>query len=325
MIVSVVVPTYKRPELLNRCLAALLAQDLDATQFEIVIADDAASEETRQLVEWWTNSPVKNGPLPRLRYVAVQGGHGPAIARNAGWRAARGKIIAFTDDDCIPDPAWLRAGIAHFRNNVSGVQGRVVMPVPDPPTDYELDASKLQEAEFVTANCFVRREALEEAGGFDERFRLAWREDSDLYFTLLNCNKKIVRATDVIVVHPVRPGEWGISVKQQHKAMFNALLYKKHPELYRTRVHPATPVNYYAIVISLLSAFALQVAGLSSAALIGAGLWLGLTTAFCLRRLQGTSHSLKHVSEMLVTSIFIPPLSVYWRLRGAFKFRVPFL
>lgn len=49
--VSVVVPTYKRPELLRRCLAALLTQDFDPKAYEIIIADDAACDETRCLVE----------------------------------------------------------------------------------------------------------------------------------------------------------------------------------------------------------------------------------------------------------------------------------
>src|SRR4051812_4297096 len=51
VLVSVVVPTYKRPELLRRCLAALLAQDYDPRAYEIIIADDAACDQTRQLVE----------------------------------------------------------------------------------------------------------------------------------------------------------------------------------------------------------------------------------------------------------------------------------
>src|SRR4051812_39670363 len=102
---SVVVPTYRRPDLLDRCLSALVAQDFDPAACEVIVADDAAGDETRRQVEKWAGASRF-----ALRYVAVGPPHGPAAARNAGWRAARGEVVAFTDDDCVPDPGWLRAG-----------------------------------------------------------------------------------------------------------------------------------------------------------------------------------------------------------------------
>src|SRR5438552_15295194 len=100
MRLSVVVPTYKRPDLLARCLAALDVQQLDPPEYEIIVADDAADDATRLRVE-----RLAEQSRAALVYVPVVGSHGPAAARNAGWRRARGTIIAFTDDDCVPDPA----------------------------------------------------------------------------------------------------------------------------------------------------------------------------------------------------------------------------
>src|SRR5690349_7715077 len=100
--VSVVVPTYKRPELLDRCLDALLGQCYEPSGYEIVVADDGANCETRRQVECHAQRAACRGLT--VRYLPVTGAHGPAAARNAGWRAARGEIIAFTDDDCVPDP-----------------------------------------------------------------------------------------------------------------------------------------------------------------------------------------------------------------------------
>src|SRR6516164_7541417 len=97
---SVVVPTCRRPELLERCLAALLAQDFNQAAYEILVADNAASPEIRQQVERW--GPRTSRPC--IRYVPAAARPGPAAARNAGWRAAHGPLIAFTDDDCVPDP-----------------------------------------------------------------------------------------------------------------------------------------------------------------------------------------------------------------------------
>ena len=59
-------------------------------------------------------------------------------------------------------------------------------------------------------------------------------------------------------------------------------------------------------------------------ALAAASVWAVLTGRFCLRRLSGTSAAPRHVAEMIATSVLIPPLSVYWRLYGAWKFRVWF-
>src|SRR4051794_14713957 len=102
MFVSVVVPTFRRPDLLDRCLTALSVQEFDAADWEIVVTDDAASEETRRQVERWATRLT----VP-VRYTTPATAHGPAAARNAGWRAGHGTIVAFTDDDCLPDTRWL--------------------------------------------------------------------------------------------------------------------------------------------------------------------------------------------------------------------------
>ena len=78
----------------------------------------------------------------------------------------------------------------------------------------------------------------------DERFSAAWREDSDLHFTLLLHGGQIDRVPSALVVHPVRPARWGVSLNQQRKSLFNALLYKKHPRLYRQRIRPWPPWDY---------------------------------------------------------------------------------
>lgn len=320
MRVSVVVPTYRRPDLLDRCLAALTAQELDSASFEVIIADDAGSEATRQQVAGWAARAAV-----AIDYTTPTVTHGPAAARNAGWRSARGAVIAFTDDDCHPDPRWLAEGLAAIDAGAAAVAGRVRVPLPKRPTDYERDAAGLQRAEFVTANCFVRREALEAVGGFDERYSSAWREDSDLHFSLLERGFPISRAPGAIVVHPVRPARWGVSLRQQRKALFNALLYKKFPARYRRQIRAWPPWDYYASVAALAAAAIAVAGGRTGAALGAVFVWAALTVRFCARRLRHNSLAPAHVAEMAVTSALIPPLSVFWRLYGALKFRVFFI
>jgi GT2 family glycosyltransferase len=319
VVVSVVVPTYKREDLLRRCLEALIAQDFPPDHYEVLIADDAVLASTREVVKSYAQSSRCH-----IRYVPVIGMHGPAAARNAGWHEAAGKFIAFTDDDCLPQPTWLKEGVHALEQGADAATGRVVMPLPPEPTDYERDAAGLATAEFVTANCFVRRAALKEVGGFDERFRMAWREDSDLHFSLIEHGLWVTTAPDAVVVHPIRPAPWGVSLRMHRKTLYDALLYKKHPKLYRQRIHPF-PWRYYAVAAAAIGAIVGIVLHLPALAAGGMIVWLVLTLEFCWRRLQGASRSPSHVAEMIYTSALIPFLSLYWRIRGALQYRVWFL
>ena len=314
--VSVVVPTYGRPALLSRCLEALAAQTLPREDYEVIVVSDGPDASARACLD---------GSAWAIRHLALPRRSGPAAARNAGWRAASSTIAAFTDDDTVPHPDWLAEGLAALGVGHDAVTGRVVMPLPRLPTDYERDAARLAEAEFVTANCFVKVEMLEAVGGFDERFKLAWREDSDLHFALLARGAVVGRAPRALVVHPVRAAPWGVSLTQQRKVSFDALLYKKHRRLYRERIRRAPRLDYYAVVATLLVSVAALALGFTAAAVGAGAAWLALTVRLAQRRLAGTRRDWRGVGEMLATSAAIPLLAVFWRAVGAVRYRVVFL
>ncbi len=321
--VSVVVPTAGRPALLDRCLHALVRQSIDLTSFEIIVVDDAPSAETRAVVIRWLRRMLGYGLL--IGYAASYGPHGPAAARNRGWRSAAAELIAFTDDDTVPGTQWLEKALQAFADpTVDAAWGRIVMPLPAEVTDYELDAQGLERAEFATANCFCRKRWLETVGGFDERFQLAWREDADLYFRLLSARARVIPLPAALVLHPLRPAPWGVCLRQQRKVMFDALLYKKHPLLYRQKIRPTPRRDYYLMVLLLATALVGAGFGQSLLAFAAGGTWLALTALFCWQRLRHTSKSPRHVAEMIVTSALIPPLAVFWRAAGALRFRVRF-
>lgn len=321
--VSVVVPTFRRPAMLAACLDALCQQDFAADRYEIVVCDDGPDDATCACVERFAETQATRGLA--VRYVPVTRTQGPAGARNAGWRLSRSPLIAFTDDDTLPDPHWLTAGVAALAQGAAAAAGTIVVPLPPLPTDYEADASGLERAEFATANAFVVRSFLKKTDGFDERFTCAWREDSDLQFTLIRAGGDIVRAADAVVLHPVRPARWGVSIAQQRKSQFDALLYRKHPELFRTRIRARPPLLYYAILCAALAALTGGLAGNAALASESAFVWFALTAYFCVIRLRGRDRSWRHIAEMAWTSIPIPCLSIFWRLYGAVRFKVFFL
>jgi GT2 family glycosyltransferase len=199
------------------------------------------------------------------------------------------------------------------------------VPLGANPTDYERNAASLEVGQFVTANCFYRKSVLEHIGGFDERFRAAWREDTDVFFSLLEEGCHLVSSSEAVVYHPPREAPWGVSLRQQRKSQFNALLYKKHPALYRQRIQPSPPWSYYFTCLALLGLARARSQGKRSLATLSLVTWTALSGRFLSRRLKRTSHSPTHVAEMAATSVLIPPLAVFWRLQGAVKFRVWFL
>ena len=323
--ITVVIPTCGRTDLLRRCLDSVCAQSLPPSAYEVIVVDDGPDTRTQQEV-------AKHSARAALRGLSVRclpnrGTHGPAAARNLGWREARAPLVAFTDDDTVPHTDWLQQGCAAFAEAEApdAAWGRIVMPIPEQPSDYERDARRLEDAGFVTANCFCRKAMLERIDGFDERFRLAWREDTDLYFRLCEAGAKVAYLRDAVVVHPVRGGGWGVSLSQQKKILFDALLYKKHPRQYRAQVRRHPRWDYYAFTLAVLVTMACAIGGASDAALLAASVWLFMLMAFFLRRLQGTRKTVATVCELIVTSALIPPLAVYWRAVGALRFRVLFL
>lgn len=323
--VSVIIPTCGRPQLLSRCLQALARQE-NAGAWEVVVVDDAGDPAAAPVVDEARALFPDKVPVRCLR---LERNAGPAAARNAGWKQAAYQVIAFTDDDTLPAPDWLALGLrAMSREHVVAVAGGVQVPLRAEPTDYERNESRLGEAAFVTANCFVSKTALEKIGGFDERFRAAWREDSDLHFRLLQhaalTGQRIVRDPAAQVIHPVRKAGWGVSLRQQQKSFYNALLFKKHPWHYRRGIQSHPPYLYYGYVAGVVMALVGVLTNLKTLAVMGAMLWFWCYAVFLGRRLRDTSHRASHVLEMVITSLVIPFLSIYWRLRGALAFRVWF-
>lgn len=316
--ISVVIPTYRRPKLLRKCLDALVAQTFGRQSYEVIVVSDGPDQSTLKVIDLGQN-------YGDIKFFGTPQKGGPAAARNLGWQRAKGKLVAFTDDDCIPDPDWLQTIWDHYRGEeLAAYTGQVIVPVSQPPTDYELNTAGLETAEFLTANCILTKKALEKVEGFDERFTMAWREDSDLHFRLLENNIPIESRIPAIVVHPVRKAPWGISIKEQKKGIFNALLYKKHPQLFKERIMPRPAWNYYLMILLFIGIFIALASHLKWMALAFLLAWLIMVINFTARRLKRTSHAPGHVMEMLITSMAIPFLSLYWQFYGALKYGVFF-
>lgn len=331
--ISVVIATWQRTALLERCLNALVNQTISRTRYEILIVTDGPDLDTLQCIKQWCNRYHRHITISCLSLPVKKG---PAAARNAGWRKAQGDLIVFTDDDCIPQPGCLAQywqAYTPCRNTPIAFSGRIQVPLPGRvaqrgnagrPTDYEMNIFQLEQARFVTANCACSRKALLLTNGLDEDFTMAWREDTALEFDLRENKVPVIKVPGAIIHHPVRAAGWGVSIREQKKGMFNALLYKKHTALYNNTNTGRTPRYYYLIACLLLLTlwFAFRH---TQATLYCLGGWAVLTGWFAWKRLRNTSRRVNHIFEMICTSAVIPVVSIYWNLYGAIKFKTLYL
>lgn len=319
--VTVVIPTYRRDDLLMRCLGGVLQQDYPPECLQVIVVDDADSEETPVAAE----EVAADYPDHQVLVLGSER-KGPAAARNVGWEAATGDVIAFIDDDAYPaDRNWIREGVRMLvSEGAPAVSGQVIVPMPETPTDAQRNTSRLEEGAFLTCNAFVRRETLARVGGFDERFRVPFREDSDLQFRIEDEAGPVLRSPEARVVHPANRGKFAESLKRQKYVMYNALLYAKHPDRYRREIEAAPPWSYYAMT-GLLVAAAVAFIRRWPVAWVALALWAVLDGRLLARRVRGTERSPRHLADMVLTTLVIPPLGVFWRLWGALKFRVWFV
>lgn len=318
--ISVVIPTYQRPALLLRCLEAVLHQKFPNEHYEIIVVSDGEDVSTSSAL-----GAVPVGKFPLVQYYTLPVKAGPASARNFGLMLARGELVVFTDDDCIPEEGWLQAmWMTYQRQRMEEVafSGHTEVPITNEPTDYEKNIARLASAEFITANCACTRKALYRVGGFDERFKMAWREDSDLQFKFIQHGIPIIKVSQAVVTHPVRKAPWGVSIREERKGMFNALLYKKYPGLYREKIQPEPPWHYYAISLFLILMLTGLLLDKPLPKITGVSGWILMTCWFAWKRLQNTSHSWHHVAEMMFTSAVIPVLSLFWKFYGSWKYKV---
>lgn len=182
-LISIVIPTYARPERLRDCLAALARQTMPADEFEVIVVDDGSPE---AVVPPTAISPA--GPTIRI---IRQPNAGPSAARNRGVQEARGELVALTDDDCRPTPTWLESLIAAHRQCTDALVGGIAFN--GLPNDLFATTSQMiidlvydhfnrdhAAAYFLTSNNILcSRVAYSELGGFDTTFSRAGAEDRD--------------------------------------------------------------------------------------------------------------------------------------------------
>jgi O-antigen biosynthesis protein len=226
--ISVIVCTHNGQKTLDECLERLTT--LTYPDFEVIVVNDGSSD---------ASAEIARARGARL----VETGHrGLSHARNVGIAHATGEIVAFLDDDAYPDHDWLYYVAASLRANAhAGVGGPNIAPDDDCPVAECVAAApggpihvliSDREAEHLPGcNMAFRKSALQEIGGFDERFRVAG-DDVDVCWRLQDSGRTLGFSAGAVVMHRRRDSVRRYLRQQYGYGEAEALLERKWPSRY---------------------------------------------------------------------------------------------
>jgi glycosyltransferase involved in cell wall biosynthesis len=237
---SVVIPTYNRLPILEKCLKALeqqtLAVDSPVTGYEVVVVDDGSTDGT---IDWLQQN---SATLPHVRLL-TQAHQGPAAARNLGVEKAEGDTIIFIDSDLVVTASFLQS---HGDKLIEGQQalgsdrlfiyGAVINTGNfEEPTAEPYKVTDFSNAYFATGNVSIARHWLLEAGLFDLGFHLYGWEDLELGVRLKNLGLKMIKCPAAVGYH------WhpAFSIdriphlidQEIQRGKMGVVFYQKHPTL----------------------------------------------------------------------------------------------
>ncbi len=231
---SVIIPCYNAEKTILKTLKALENQSFKKP-FEVLICDDGSKDRTLQIVKDF----AKKSKIP-VRIFANKH-KGPAWQRNFGAKKARGKIIVFTDSDCIPGKNWLKEMVKPIENGKAiGVQGTYRTLNKESIIarfeGYEIEKrhermKKEKHIDFIgTFSAAYVKNVFIKFGGFDTRFKTASGEDPELSYRISKAGYKLVFNHKAYVYHP-HPETLKKYLKQKfYRAYWRVLMYKKHPD-----------------------------------------------------------------------------------------------
>ena len=279
-LLSVVVPTLGIEARVTPFLDALGRQTLPRERWELIAAFDGARA-----------SPAIAARLEALgaRSVILEPRQGPPRARNAGVAAARGEYVVSTDDDVVPDDAWLER-IAIRLDDDPSID--VVEGATRKPGGRSVRRAGADEArQYILCNLVMRRSLFERVGGFhpgyfEPRTGLFFREDADIGWKLEAAGAHVVRATEVVVTHPEENPRWLDPLRWTRRYVMDGLLAARFPREFRERieVHRFGPLAVRRPIVRASGMYVLSLALAAILALAGRrdlGVLLLIVAAVC--------------------------------------------
>lgn len=223
--ISVIVPTYNRLQLLKNQVNALMSQSIPSEQYEVLVVNDGSEDGTKTYLD------QVGGFYGNLHVFHHQNG-GPAKARNTALKAARGKIIAFTDDDCIVDRDWLTTVQLQWNDSIIGMQGATYTDREKvTPLTHQIE-NETGHNSVPTCNAAYLKSALICINGFDESFPSPHNEDADVSWRIQQMGT-VMFCPQMRVYHPPRKDSFRKVSRRMEIMESEFTLYQKSPALYQ--------------------------------------------------------------------------------------------
>lgn len=237
MYISVVIPTYNRLPILQKCLLALEKQHLtnnNIAGYEIILVDDGSTDNT---LEWLAKNKQQ---FPHLK-TFQQNHQGPAAARNLGIDRATGDTIIFIDSDLVVTEHFLQAhvdalikGKEKLKSDRLFTYGWVINTCNfDNPITEPYKITDFSAAYFATGNVAIAKKWLIEAGKFDTQFQLYGWEDLELGVRLKKLDLKLIKCPEAVGYHWHPPFSIEqipqLIEKEIQRGRMGVIFYRKHP------------------------------------------------------------------------------------------------
>ncbi len=227
---SIIIPTYNRKSILEKCLEALFNQNYPKDKYEIILIDDGSTDDTRTMIESFS-------PSCKLKYLRNEKRMGIPRTRNRGIREAQGKYIIFTDSDVVATPNFIKQHMAYHKKYQDVIVNGELIWVPSFKQIGKKRKSifDLSLSSFDTANVSVARKHLLKVGGFDEDLSAYGWQDLELGYRLRKAGLKCKRNRHALAYHYFKKKSLSdlpsLCEKEKMRGISGALYYRKHPYL----------------------------------------------------------------------------------------------
>lgn len=205
--VSIVIPVFNRSPVIGPCIDSVLASDYPSDRLEVVVVDNGSTDGTLDILKNYQ---------PRI-VLTEEARRGPAAARNAGCRLARGEVVAFTDSDCVVAPDWLTRLMEGLADSEATAVGGRILAFPDGNNvehfgerihDHRKALTYFEPPYAITMNLALPLSVLRDLGGFNEA--LARCSDVEFGYRLGRAGHRFTYAHEAVIFHRNQSSLFGL-------------------------------------------------------------------------------------------------------------------
>ncbi len=238
--ITIVIPSYNRPESLLRCLQSLEKLDYPKHLWDVIVINDGGETSFSSIDEKTIDI--------RLQKITIDNS-GPATARNHGARQATGEYVAFTDDDCEVMPNWLSIAMSCLNDTSCAIGGKMINAYPNHVAAetwqvyIDFLQTKIRTADnqpilLPSNNIIYHRQTFLDIGGFNETFPLPAAEDFEIGYRIFGHGYRQIFIDEMNVIHHHRATP--LAYLSQHYRYGRGAYYMRHILAKNELPHPVT-------------------------------------------------------------------------------------